>query len=135
MRANEYQKESGATDERDYSKIQGRMGTEFNSKLIHYTLGLETEVGEIQDAVKKHLIYGKNLDRVNLVEEVGDVLWYLSRLLTLLDSNFDEAMSKNLAKLKARYGDKFTEHAAINRDVARERKILELNNELDEDGD
>lgn len=133
MTPKQYQNEAGATDERDYSKIQERMGSVENSKLLHYIIGLETEVGEIQDAVKKHLIYGKTLDKVNLVEEVGDVLWYLSRLLTLLDSSFDEAMFKNLAKLKARYGDKFTEHAALNRNLSQERRILEANGELDED--
>lgn len=125
MNPKQYMEELGATDERDYSTIQGRMGDEFNSKLLHYVLGIGTEAGEIQDAVKKAVIYGKELDQTNLVEEVGDILWYTSRLLTLLGSNFEEAMAKNNAKLKARYGDKFTEHAALNRDLNKEREILE----------
>lgn len=119
-----YQLEAGATDERDYSTIQARTGDEFNAKLLHYVLGVGTEAGELQDIVKKAVIYGKEIDRTNLVEEVGDVLWYLSRLLTVLDSTFDEAMEKNINKLKARYGDKFTEHAALNRDLDKELKAL-----------
>jgi NTP pyrophosphatase (non-canonical NTP hydrolase) len=125
MTPNQYSSEAGATDERDYSKIQARMSDEFNSKLIHYLLGVGTEAGELQDALKKLVIYGKPIDRVNLIEEIGDVLWYLSRTLSLLDSSFEEAMSRNNAKLKARYGDKFTEHAALNRDLEKERDILE----------
>lgn len=121
----QYSAEAGATDERDYSNIQARMGEEFNAKLIHYVLGIGSEAGELQDALKKVLIYGKTLDKTNLVEEVGDVLWYTSRLLSLLGSSFEEAMEKNNAKLKARYGNKFTEYAALNRNLDLERQILE----------
>ena len=34
-------------------------------------------------------------------------------------------MDTNIAKLKARYGDKFTEQAASERDLDTEREILE----------
>jgi NTP pyrophosphatase (non-canonical NTP hydrolase) len=125
MDSKQYQQEAGATDERDYSQIQERTGGEFNARLIHYVLGVGTEAGELQDAAKKALAYNKPLDKVNMVEEVGDVLWYLARLLTLLGSSFEEAMAKNNAKLKARYGSKFTEFAALNRDLGKERAILE----------
>lgn len=125
MDSKQYSIEAGATDERDYSKIQNRMAQEFNAQLLHYVLGIGTEAGEIQDAAKKTVIYGQDLDHVNLVEEVGDILWYLSRLLTLVGSSFDEAMKKNNEKLKVRYGDKFTEYAALNRDLNKERKILD----------
>lgn len=124
MDANTYQQESGATDERDYTQIQLRMADPDSAKLIHYLLGVGTEAGELQDQLKKHLIYGKNLDRVNLIEECGDVLWYIARTLTLLDSSFEDAMKRNNEKLKARYGDKFTEHSALNRDLDKERAIL-----------
>lgn len=121
----QYVEEAGATDERDYSTIQARMGDSFNSKLLHYALGMGTEAGEIQDAVKKTVIYGKPLDRANLIEELGDSFWYMARLANLLGTDFGEIMEKNNAKLKARYGGKFTEHAALNRDLNKEREILE----------
>jgi hypothetical protein len=35
-------------------------------------------------------------------------------------------METNINKLKARYGTKFSEAAALNRDLEAERKILEL---------
>jgi len=37
----------------------------------------------------------------------------------------------NISKLKARYGDKFTSERAINRDLEKERKILEGNSPSD----
>ena len=42
-----------------------------------------------------------------------------------LDIPFDDIMEKNIAKLKARYGDKFSEHRATNRDLDKEREALE----------
>ena len=47
------------------------------SRQMHGAVGLCTEVGELLDAVKKNLIYGKPLDMHNVREEVGDALWYL----------------------------------------------------------
>lgn len=42
-----------------------------------------------------------------------------------LGVNPEDAMERNIAKLKARYGDKFSAHAALHRDLAGERKVLE----------
>lgn len=44
----------------------------------HAGFGLMTEVGEMLDTYKRHQFYKKDLDTKNLIEETGDVLWYLS---------------------------------------------------------
>jgi NTP pyrophosphatase (non-canonical NTP hydrolase) len=95
------------------------------ARLIHATLGLASEVGELADMLKKHIIYGKALDLVNIIEETGDVLWYEALALAAVKGQLSDAMEKNIAKLQKRFGDKFTEHAALNRDLPAERKILE----------
>lgn len=51
------------------------------SRQMHGAVGLSTEVGELLDAVKKNLIYGKPLDMHNIREEVGDALWYVALYL------------------------------------------------------
>lgn len=71
------------------------------------------------------MFYGKELDIINLVEETGDILWYLSILLDCVNSSFEEAMRKNIDKLRVRYPNKFTNSEAINRDLAKEREQLE----------
>jgi NTP pyrophosphatase (non-canonical NTP hydrolase) len=48
------------------------------TRLYHSSLGISTEAGEMDDAVKRALIYGKPFDRVNVLEECGDVLWYVA---------------------------------------------------------
>src|SRR5437764_1204166 len=55
--------------------------TELQSDLLHAILGISGEAGELVDAFKKELIYGKTLDIENLKEEAGDILWYMALLL------------------------------------------------------
>lgn len=47
-------------------------------QLENVALGLIGEVGEIADLLKKHRHQGHDLDRAMLVEEVGDVCWYVA---------------------------------------------------------
>ncbi len=95
-------------------------------RLVHAMMGLQTETGELTDALKKHLFYGKNLDLINLKEEIGDVLWYLAILLDAIgEKNLTAIMQTNIDKLRARYPEKFTEDKANNRNLAAERNILE----------
>ena len=169
----------------------------------HMGLGIVGEMGEIVDQLKKAYIYGKGIDQVNIVEEVGDVAWYVAGIVNLfpslhsyldsdelpnsinierlheakskvtrtillntlasaslvvdldvvysepdidmqvaestvqalcmflyatavlLDVNLAEACEVNIAKLAKRYGDKYSDYAATNRDTDAERAILE----------
>lgn len=129
MTPTEYLVQSAATDVPDYEVIRGRLTSadEHTLKILHAALGVGSEAGEFLDAYKKFLFYGKPLDVVNLREEAGDVLWYLALLLRAIDSDFDVTMQINIDKLRARYPSKFDEHAALNRDLVRERVILEAN--------
>ncbi len=128
-----YKKQALRTNTPDYNGVSGRaIGSddifgieERKLDLLHASMGLSTEAAEFTDALKKHIFYGKELDTVNLKEEIGDILWYAAIALEALDSSFEEVMQTNIDKLAARYPDKFTEESAINRDLDTERKILE----------
>ena len=68
---------------------------------------------------------GISLQDLPWLAEMGDLFWYCAIIADQLNINFDEIMEKNIAKLKARYGDKFSETKAEKRDLASERTILE----------
>jgi hypothetical protein len=74
------------------------------------------------DMVKAHIFYGKELDH----ELVRDVLsgYYDSVLLccAAMCITVEEVLDKNIAKLQARYGDKFSESRAITRDLVSEKE-------------
>lgn len=94
------------------------------SRLLHGLLGVCTEAGELQDQVKKHLVYGKDFDPTNILEECGDLLWYIALALDATGFTMEECMKRNIAKLRARYPEGFTEAAALTRDLEKERDAL-----------
>ena len=92
---------------------------------LHYVLGMVTEVGELADTFKKNLAYGKEIDWVNVREELFDITWYIANFCRINEIDFEKGLDTNIAKLRARYPEKFTEEKAINRDLDKERQILE----------
>lgn len=88
-------------------------------KLSHALEGLASEVGEIADTIKRYKRYGQALDAENIREEVGDVLWYLAMMCDAVGVSLEVCASDNIAKLKRRYPDKFSEaHAEARTDKA-----------------
>jgi NTP pyrophosphatase (non-canonical NTP hydrolase) len=49
----------------------------------HVILGIISEIGELADAYKKHLAYGKELDKINVLEEWADCMFYITNYFTL----------------------------------------------------
>lgn len=93
--------------------------------MLHGAIGLSTEAGELLDALKRAVFYGEPIDRTNLVEELGDLEWYMAVLREALGVTQDEVQRRNIEKLRARYPEKFTTYHALNRDLEKERTVLE----------
>ena len=128
MNSKDYIQDAIKTESRDFESMNNRLGDDGMKRLLHAGIGLSTESGEFLDALKKHIFYGKDLDRVNLAEEIGDLFWYLAIASDELNIDFESVMARNIEKLKARYGEKFSETKADSRDLNRERTILEKQN-------
>lgn len=71
-------------------------------------MGLAGECGEVVDLLKKHIWQGKDLDINDLIEEVGDVLWYIANLCNVNNITMEECMLTNVNKLKKRYPNGFS---------------------------
>lgn len=71
--------------------------------LLHMAVGICGEAGELLDAVKKHVIYKKPLDLANVIEELGDLEFYLEGLRSALEINRLEVFKVNMEKLSKRY--------------------------------
>ena len=83
--------------------------------LEHMVIGICGEAGEIADGVKKNSIYGKPLDHANIVEELGDIEFYLAGLRQMLGISRYETLAGNVKKLQARYKGGYSDAAAIER--------------------
>ena len=71
-------------------------------------MGLAGEIGEVIDIMKKHIYQGKELDITDVIEEVGDVLWYIANFCNINNITMDECMESNMKKLRKRFPNGFT---------------------------
>lgn len=94
----------------------------FQTDLLHALIGICSEVGELGDPIKAHVFYGKPLDVENIIEELGDMEFYMEQLRQRLVINRQQTIDHNIAKLSKRYSSlKYSDNAAIRR----EDKIVE----------
>jgi len=92
-------------DSLDYEKMN----------LIHAILGVSGEAGELLDAIKKHCIYNKPLDVENVIEELGDLEFYLEQLRQILNISREDTLTANVLKLRKRYPSGYTDKHAQQR--------------------
>lgn len=84
-------------------------------KILHAAVGISGESGELLDAVKKTWIYGKELDCENIIEECGDLLFYITAILIHTKSGLNDAFEHNYKKLSKRYPNGYSDECALNR--------------------
>ena len=74
---------------------------------LHAAIGLCTEAAEILDAYKKDM-FGKRkpISRDNMIEEAGDVFFYLNNHMRAWDITFHDILKDNVKKLANRYIEK-----------------------------
>lgn len=92
---------------------------------LHMVLGMVTESAELADNFKKKLAYGRELDFVNMKEELGDIMWYIIGFCIVNDLTLVDVLETNIRKLSKRYKNGFTKEEAENRDLDAERDALE----------
>lgn len=95
-----------------------------DTRVCHSVIGLMTEAGELGEALHNALESGE-FDRVNVLEEMFDGDWYKAIGTDALNEDWSNQWERIINKLKARFGDKFSEEAAKNRNTKAEREILE----------
>lgn len=102
--------------------------TELSQLFLHGILGIATEAGELLELLLKTIENEfSEIDKVNLIEEIGDLQWYEALLARIFNFVFEDCQIANISKLRKRYPNKFTTNDAINRNLNNERKDLENN--------
>lgn len=110
---------------KEYQEDVARTSAETKDDNLHMILGMLTELGELADQFKKNMASGKSIDFVNVFEELGDLMWYVAQFCNIHNTNLEDVIEANSAKLHARYPEKFTADAHDNRDLVKERQVLE----------
>ncbi|MBQ3080672.1 MAG: nucleoside triphosphate pyrophosphohydrolase family protein [Clostridia bacterium] len=83
--------------------------------LINGVMGLCGESGEVIDIVKKHLAQGHALDKEKIIDELGDVAWYIAETAFALDVDLESVFIRNIEKLKRRYPEGFETERSLHR--------------------
>jgi hypothetical protein len=81
--------------------------------------------GEFNDLVKKHLLYGKEFNIEKAKIALRSLHLSMAGVCYVCETTPDKIRQTNISKLQARFGEKFTEAAALNRNLEIERRILE----------
>lgn len=74
-----------------------------SSDPVLLALGLASEAGEVAGLVEKVANQGHEPDIEKLINELGDVEFYLNAIYALLDTTGEWVRRKNMAKLQGRY--------------------------------
>ena len=83
--------------------------------LVFVALGVAGEAGEIADAVKKIVAHGHSYDKLELAEEIGDVLWYLAAMARIIGVPLQQIAEDNLKKLAEKYPGGYNPERSQNR--------------------
>ncbi len=102
MTFNEYQDASATTD-----VIKEKVGPKLDEHMfLYYVMGLAGESGEVANKVKKLYRDGAGFataeQKKELTSELGDVLWYITRLADAWGYTIEEVAEMNVAKLQSR---------------------------------
>ena len=91
-------------------------GIEQYDLTLNGVMGLNGEAGECIDIVKKHLFQGHPLDTDKLLDELGDVLWYVAITADGIGVPLENIMQHNIDKLRRRYPEGFDVERSIHRE-------------------
>lgn len=87
-----------------------------DADLWHMATGVSGEAGELLDAIKKAVIYRKPIDIVNIVEELGDLEFFMQGVRSILGITREQTLVHCREKLAERYAQlTYSNDAAIAR--------------------
>lgn len=79
---------------------------------LHMAVGVAEEGGEVLSAVKRWAIYQKPIDLAKVVEELGDLEFFMEGLRQRLGITREHVLEENVAKLSKRYKEGYTDAEA-----------------------
>ena len=84
--------------------------------LITGALGLTGEAGEVADHIKKWYDQGHDLQVDKIINELGDVCWYVALMATTIDVSLSQVLEQNIEKLRKRFPNGFEVERSVNRE-------------------
>lgn len=90
--------------------------TPAKADLWHMGTGVSGEAGELLDAIKRVAVYNKPIDLENVIEELGDLEFFMEGIRQNLGITREQTLLGNIAKLGKRYSEgKYSDKQAQDR--------------------
>ena len=105
-------------------KLAGKVESKFSDPMT-LILQINKSALKMLDILKKKLYYNKPIQDEQIIEHTQNIMIMIQEYMAMYSINLEQSFDINIAKLKARYGEKFSSERAINRDLETERNILE----------
>jgi NTP pyrophosphatase (non-canonical NTP hydrolase) len=96
----EYSKKALRTDYKTYDDFHTGDAT---PRLDYAAIGLVTESAKVLDLVKKSKKNLNTLNKEQVIEELGDLLWYMNIALDEMGVSFEDIIQSNLTKIDNKY--------------------------------
>ena len=88
---------------KQYSKwVEDKIVTEGNDRLVENVLGLVGEAGEVAEKVKKMIRDGTKVVPMDIIKELGDVVFYCTALANHVGYDLNTVVEINVVKLNDR---------------------------------
>lgn len=81
----------------------------------HALFGMASEVGEIH-AIYQKVYQGHVMDYMQVVDEMGDLMWFMAELADAIGVSLDDVADHNIGKLKKRYPQGFDVEHSVHRE-------------------
>lgn len=104
-----------------------------SAMFMHSVIGLSSEIGELSAETQRFVWYKQPLNVTNLKEELGDIMWYVSEMCDALNLKLEDVMEANIAKLKKRYPDNFSNTLALEENRDREQEAQTVRKTIAQD--
>lgn len=98
-----------------FKKAREILLSEQDVNMLHAAVGICGEAGEVLDLIKKTAFNNRDMDYKKLMEELGDVEFYLEALRQTLGISRDDVLNQNIMKLSRRYPKGYSDQAALER--------------------
>lgn len=87
---------------RAYEEAAQRFAKYRGCGITYNSLKLCSEAGEVAGKIAKEIGHGKDYDLADMLHELGDCLWHLTRLTRELGFTLEDVANANLIKLAGR---------------------------------
>ena len=103
----------------EYQRLAMRTRAYYESQdeqIMCAVLGILGEGGELAEIIKKVRYQGHPCDDERIIDEAGDILWYIALLCHALGFDMIDVALMNIRKLRNRYPDGFEAERSVNRE-------------------